>query len=110
MRGSVRDEARHEDTRTRTLMLRWVNTVGQGKARSAPPVATEHSIGNGNQEKSTDTLLVNAPAWEVRATDIARMTAAATQKRGHRNCIHPQPQTTAHLYLFPNEREMPGTN
>ena len=39
-----------------------------GKAQSAPPAATAHSIGNGNQGKSTDTPLVNAPAWEVRVT------------------------------------------
>ena len=91
-------------------MLRWVNTVGQGKTRSAPPAATAHPIGNGDQGKSTDTPLVDAPAWEVRATEIARMTAAATHKRGHRNRIHPQPRTMAHLYLFLNEREMPGTN
>ena len=87
-------------------MLRSMNTVGQGEARSAPPAATAHSIGNGNQGKSTDTLfaqriaylqVVDAPAREVRATDIARMTAAATHKRGHRIRIYPRARTMAHL-------------
>ena len=111
VRGSIRDKARHENTRTQMSMLRSMNTVKQGKARSAPPAATAYSIGKGNQGKSTDTLfaqrivylpVVVTPAWEVRATEIAQMTAAATQKQGHRNCNKLySPSTTDNGALVP---------